>query len=636
MSNRIIKTKCDILHNKAYFHLNPFEEPRYREAVCERLLHLGELLSENDFLGLQLYVSDERKWSGFAFSGGGIKVTSDDFQWIFQKAAKVRSILPADFDDLFKWNKKVYTLQYKPPIGKKNAKDEGPVLYDEIPNYYFNEMLSMFEDGDAAIRIIIGANSYGNSGRGMILLSLSEDLTLCMRNAISLAFPHTVVKELHKRDLSEGYIRQLPAKFMKKGIYGILQGLLNRGGIEWDEDEDENEGYMEKYIEPEEKENSSNFTPIDELGLPIRCYYCLKRAGINSVERLRELSDEDFQNIPHLGTRLIERIKQKLSEIKHLPVSGQSSILEQSPPPEQASISEQSPSPEQASMSEQSSTPDYFAMLDGLIGLKEVKEQVRKIAAFAKMKQDIFMQRKKLFPVVLHMEFVGNPGTAKTTVARLIAGILNEVGILSYNELVEVGRADLVANYTGQTASKVKEVFKRAKGKLLFIDEAYSLAEYDTGSFGDEAINTIVQEMENNRGDTIVVFAGYPDKMEQFFSRNSGLRSRVPFTIRFMDYSADEMVKIVEIEARKRGFTIGSQAKGKVFEICETVRGNPDAGNGRFCRNLVESAVLSYALRVYGKDTENLCKDFVLIEEDFMTPDSLQNIKKDILMGFHV
>ena len=192
------------------------------------------------------------------------------------------------------------------------------------------------------------------------------------------------------------------------------------------------------------------------------------------------------------------------------------------------------------------------------------------------------MKRAMSIPgISLNMEFSGNSGTAKTTVARILAGILYETGLISDRELVEVGRADLVARYEGQTAEKVRDVFRRAKGKLLFIDEAYSLLEEREGAFGDEAISTIVQEMENRREDTIVVFAGYPDKMDEFFSRNPGMRSRVPFRIDFPDYSTEEMAEIVELEARKRGFSIEAGSREKIMEICTLAAGRPDAGNGR-------------------------------------------------------
>ena len=161
-------------------------------------------------------------------------------------------------------------------------------------------------------------------------------------------------------------------------------------------------------------------------------------------------------------------------------------------------------------------------VLESLIGLEEGKAQGRKISAYARMVKDMGQTGYRVPSMTLNMEFTGNPGTAKTTVARLVAGIFHEIGLLSSYEMVEVGRADLVGKYTGSTADKVKSVFQEARGRLLFIDEAYSLVDDYKNSFGDEAINTIVQEMENNRGNTVVIFAGYPDQMRDFFSRNPG------------------------------------------------------------------------------------------------------------------
>ena len=204
-----------------------------------------------------------------------------------------------------------------------------------------------------------------------------------------------------------------------------------------------------------------------------------------------------------------------------------------------------------------------------------------------------------------------------------MAGIFCEIGLTRGSGLLEVGRADLVAEYLGQTAIKVESVFRKAKGKVLFIDEAYSLVEYRAGGYGDEAIDTIVQEMENNREDTIVIFAGYPDKMKEFFSRNPGLRSRVPFTIKFDDYSVDELIMICELEAKKKGFIIDVNAKDKLKEVCKNVEGNTDMGNGRFCRNLIEKAILGFASRVYGGEEADRSVDYTLIADDFITNDMI-------------
>ena len=343
---------------------------------------------------------------------------------------------------------------------------------------------------------------------------------------------------------------------------------------------------------------------IEDLDLSVRSYNCLMRAGIRTVEELKALTEDEFLHIRNLGRKSTEEIRSKLLELGY------------------------------TFLPSQKKEPCFCEMLEELIGLDNVKDQVRKITALAKMKKDMEALGKDPIPVVLNMEFVGSPGTAKTTVARILSGILYEIGLLSSSDLVEVGRADLVGQYVGHTADKVKSVFRKAKGKLLFIDEAYSLVDCSRGQFGDEAINTIVQEMENNREDTIVVFAGYPDKMEEFFSRNPGLRSRVPFHIAFSDYSTDEMVKIADLEAKRRGFSIRTEAMEKVAAICASAAKHSEMGNGRFCRNLVESAILGYASRVYGDDNADTDKDFVLWDTDFQTPENSGETKKETKIGF--
>ena len=346
-------------------------------------------------------------------------------------------------------------------------------------------------------------------------------------------------------------------------------------------------------------------TNIDGLELSVRSYNCLRRAGVDTIEKLRSMTDEELRNVRCLSERGFNEIKEKMAAFK----------IEQKP------------------------KNDYLAMLDELVGLEDVKRQIRKIRALAKMNQDMPKDKAQV-PIVLNMEFVGNPGTAKTTVARIIAGILAQVGLLSFKDIVEVGRADLVAKYEGQTAEKVKSVFRRAEGRLLFIDEAYSLVENCRGEFGDEAISTIVQEMENHRDNTVVIFAGYPENMEEFFSINPGLRSRVPFKISFKDYSVEELLDIAELEAKKRGFTIDSKAHDKLTELCSAKDLDVQKGNGRFCRNLVEGAILNYALRVYGDGgategaAEKKSAGYVLESDDFEMPENMKAEKKVVPIGF--
>ena len=255
------------------------------------------------------------------------------------------------------------------------------------------------------------------------------------------------------------------------------------------------------------------------------------------------------------------------------------------------------------------------------MGLERVKAVTDQILDYAKAQRLFADQGMVCAMPALHMAFTGNPGSAKTTVARLLAEILVENKVLPRGRLYEVGRADLVGKYVGWTAKLVQEAFRKAKGSVLFIDEAYSLAD-GRGLYGDEAINTIVQEMENARGSTVVIFAGYPDKMEQFLEQNPGLRSRIAFHVPFDDYTPEQLVDITRLLAEKKKLTVEPAAAEKLLAIYRDAVKTPDFGNGRLARNLLERACMRQASRLVRVGPERVSSREVglLLTEDFEAP----------------
>lgn len=269
--------------------------------------------------------------------------------------------------------------------------------------------------------------------------------------------------------------------------------------------------------------------------------------------------------------------------------------------------------------------------LTGLGNAKKVITQAINYYRAVKLFADKGMRHKSL---AMNMVFAGNPGTAKTTVARLFAEIMKDGGVLPSGHLVETGRADLVGKYVGHTAPLVKEKFKQAKGGVLFIDEAYSLVDDKSGLFGDEAINTIVQEMENNRNDTAVIFAGYPDKMKKFIDRNPGLSSRIAFNVSFDNYSVDELLEITRCICRDYGVQADEGAMQKLKDIYSETCCAPDFGNGRFVRNMVERARLAQADRLIslGYDAVSEKDIATIIADDIFVPE--RNEMRGHKLGF--
>ena len=255
---------------------------------------------------------------------------------------------------------------------------------------------------------------------------------------------------------------------------------------------------------------------------------------------------------------------------------------------------------------------DPQAELADLVGLAPIKQQVKRLVAEARADQLRHGAGMPEHDRSRHMVFTGNPGTAKTTVARLLARIYAQLGTLSNGHLVEASRVDLVGQYIGQTAPKVRKVFNKASGGVLFIDEAYSLIPHDSHrDFGVEAVSTLLKLMEDRRDEVVVIVAGYPREMERFMSSNPGLASRFPKTLTFDDYDDAELFEIFSLIAAQQGF----QLADGVEDVVRSLIPNPHPagfGNGRFMRNVFEEAVSIQAER--------------LIDLDVLTPDVIRTL----------
>lgn len=247
--------------------------------------------------------------------------------------------------------------------------------------------------------------------------------------------------------------------------------------------------------------------------------------------------------------------------------------------------------------------------LDSLIGLHSVKAQINELATylqFLKVRKEKGLEEDQQFN--LHSVFTGNPGTGKTTVAKMLGKIYHSLDLLSHGKVTEVGRADLVGEFIGQTAPKVKKVLEKARGGILFIDEAYSLTNRgdDGKDFGREVIEVLIKELSDGEGDLGIVFAGYPKEMQNFLSSNPGLSSRLRNVIYFPDYSPDELMEIAEYTAQKRGVLIDGEAKELIRKKVVEVYRNRDAhfGNARYINGLIEEAKQHLATRLMSSKTD--------------------------------
>ncbi|MDD2401956.1 MAG: AAA family ATPase [Clostridia bacterium] len=247
-------------------------------------------------------------------------------------------------------------------------------------------------------------------------------------------------------------------------------------------------------------------------------------------------------------------------------------------------------------------TEKVLLELETMVGLSEVKKLILELQAYIEIQRKREKENLRADSMVLHMIFKGNPGTGKTTVARIIGQLLKEMGVLKKGHVIEVERADMVGEYIGHTALKTREQIKRALGGVLFIDEAYSLARGGERDFGKEAIDTMVKAMEDHKDNLILILAGYKDEMVYFMESNPGLRSRFPIHIDFPDYSTNELMEIAEQMINTRQYQFTEEAKKELEKVINNhLLTHKHNGNARLIRNIIEKTMRQQAIRLVSR-----------------------------------
>ena len=243
---------------------------------------------------------------------------------------------------------------------------------------------------------------------------------------------------------------------------------------------------------------------------------------------------------------------------------------------------------------------DPMEELDQLIGLESIKSDVKELMDFVKIQKMRKDQGLKSVPVSLHLVFTGNPGTGKTTVARIIGRLYKQIGVLSKGQLVETDRSGLVAGFVGQTALKTQEKIKAAMGGVLFIDEAYALTSNEQDTFGQESVDTILKAMEDHRDDLVVIVAGYTAPMEKFINSNPGLKSRFNKYIEFPDYTTDELEQIFYMNCEKYDYVVEEEVKHQIRSliVLRKLQQLENFANAREVRNMFEEIITNQARRV--------------------------------------
>ena len=281
--------------------------------------------------------------------------------------------------------------------------------------------------------------------------------------------------------------------------------------------------------------------------------------------------------------------------------------------------------PEEAKEPEKPNFDELMEQLDSLVGLETVKKEVKNLMNLVKVRKLRQENDLPVPPMSFHMVFLGNPGTGKTTVARLISGLYAAIGVLSKGQLIEVDRSGLVAGYVGQTALKTQEVIQSALGGVLFIDEAYSLSSGGENDFGREAIETLLKAMEDHRDDLVVIVAGYTGPMEGFITSNPGLESRFNRYFYFPDYDGKQLMEIFRIQCRKNSYTLTPEAEEAALKMFDEMyeERNENFGNGRDVRNCFEDMVVRQSNRVAAMENPGKDDLIAVLPEDLMDPEDL-------------
>lgn len=277
-------------------------------------------------------------------------------------------------------------------------------------------------------------------------------------------------------------------------------------------------------------------------------------------------------------------------------------------------------------------------MFKNLIGMNNVKQQLRELNNFLLLKNKLEKQSIKFPNFNLHMMFLGNPGTGKTTVARMVAKTLFDLGYIKENKCIEVESKDLIAAFSGQTPIKTNRVVNSALGGVLFIDEAYSLAQA-SGSAGAEAIATLVKAMEDNKGELVVIFAGYSKEMQEFIQANSGIQSRIGYTFEFADYTEDELYEIFKLKSEKINLSIDEKAEERIKELINFGKNRKNFGNGRYIDNILQKTITKHAsLELKDKDLLKLTRESIPSIEEVLTqssgerhPEKIEELFQDIV-----